>query len=300
LVREVLRTWQDLTRVFGDQLFERLPDRSDLWEVAAPWVEDFPKASDAFESYLREVAGTKVGWNTLEAMARLLPRTDELRETCLADMEGATLQHPTDLNAFHLLGVHFGGDAVLLERLRGIRQVQVLPQGQRVGPEFYWKVFLALCYGWPTASEIQEWLHRPRQDWDRMPWYAAFHLDRIGGQPQHFMDDLIAFLQSCAEDSSVVDEELTDAIAMWAAHDANAELLKSLLSSEYSSDVATAAGFLSRAGKMNSHLAEQLAELFETELASTTRPPRTGLDLSRGQLRPVVEVIFEALDRSSS
>ena len=133
-----------------------------------------------------------------------------------------------------------------------------------------------------------------------MPWYAAFHLDRIGGQPQHFMDDLIAFLQSCAEDSSVVDEELTDAIAMWAAHDANAELLKSLLSSEYSSDVATAAGFLSRAGKMNSHLAEQLAELFETELASTPRPPRTGLDLSRGQLRPVVEVIFEALDRSSS
>lgn len=300
LIREMLRNWRGLASEFGAQLFARFTDQSDFWEAAAPCVDEFPAAAIDFQSYLREVAGTPVGRNTLDGMARLFARSDELRETCLADVEAATLQRPPDLHVFRILGIHFGGDSAVLERLRQIREVQVSAQGQRVGPSFYWQILLGLCYGWRNASEIQEWVHRPRHEWERMPWYIVFHLDRIGAQPQHLVDDLIGFLQICAEDSRVVDEQIAEAVTLWASHESHAALLTSLLKSEFASDVATAAAFLSKTGKMTTQLQRQFAELFETEVAARERPPRTGLDLSHGELRPVAEIVFEAIDGSSS
>ncbi len=292
VVRECLRSWRTLKDAFGDQLFDRFGHgRADFWEAACPWIDEFPAACMDFQSYLREVAGTTVGRNTLDAMARLLPRSGELRETCLADLENASLQREPGANVSRILGTHFGGEDAVLARAR-----EFLRSGQHrhIDTILYWRILLGLCYGWPDTPEIHEWLRRPREKWRGMPWHIALHFDRIAERPEWFLEDAIQCLTAFVGSETVGDEEIPRASVLWASSEHNRASLTPMLQSENASDVATAAGLFSQ-GVLSQELQGKLEELFEVEMNAIQRPPRTGLDLSFGQLRSVADIIFDAI-----
>jgi hypothetical protein len=293
VVQEYLRSWRALNDVFGNELFARMGvSRTEFWEVAAPWVEQFPAASLDFRSYVRDVAGTHVGRNTLDAMARLLPGSDELRETCLVDLERASVQEAPGTYVARILGIHFGGEAAVLTRLQ---QILDSPRQSRLDLGIYWRVVLSMCYGWPDSPVIQEWQRKPREQWEGMPWFIALHLDRIAGKPKWFLADLIRCLEAFSRYDEVRDEEIVNVTTLWASSEHNRSLLRPLLMSAYASDVATASGMLLRGGALREDMQREFSEVFESEVAANQFPPRTGLALSHGVVRPVAEVIFEGL-----
>ncbi len=266
--------------------------RADFWEAVAPWVDEFPAASLDFQSYLREVAGTAVGPNTLDGMARLLPGSNELRDTCLVDLRTATLQRLPLTNVPRILGTHFGGQGIVLARIVEILESIRQEQFDRV---VYWRLLLSLCYGWPDVPVVQEWLARPRVNWKGMPWHIALHLDRIARKPDWFLNDILGCLEASAPYDHVRDDEIPKVLTLWASGEANRSLLTTMLGDAHGSDVATATGLLSQGGAMGEELKRRLEELFEAEVGASQRPPRVGLALSQDRLRSLAEILFEAL-----
>jgi hypothetical protein len=297
VVRECLRSWRALKDAFGDQLFDRFGgSRANFWEAAGPWADEFRAACMDLQSYLREVAGTSVGSNTLDAMARLLPRSDELRETCLVTLTTATPQREPGPNVSRILGTHFGGEEAVLVRAREILESS---RRQFLVVDLYWRILLSFCYGWPDSLEIQEWLRKPREQWKGMPWHIALHFDRVAERPEWFLEDVVHCLETFADSEEVGDEEIPRALALWASSERNRGLLTPMLQSEYASDVATALGLLSQ-GVISQELQGKLEELFEVEINAIQRPSRTGLDLTSGQLRSVADIIFDAIGAARS
>jgi hypothetical protein len=128
-----------------------------------------------------------------------------------------------------------------------------------------------------------------------MPWHIALHFDRIAGKSERFLEDVVQCLQTFANYDQVVDEEIPRALAVWASSEPNRSLLTQMLRRYYGSDVATAAGMLLQGGAIGEELRRECEDLFEIEVTASRRPPRAGLALSYGQLRPIAEIIFEAI-----
>jgi hypothetical protein len=295
LVRELLKAWTPLYGLVGDELFERFATNpKSMWEVAAPWISEFPYLRSAFESGLRKMAGTSVGPNTLHAMAALFPGSEELCETCLTILEENKHPHrdATEI-ASRILGQHFGGDQVTLERLR--RNKNFLNGPSRWRPNRYWRVLLAMCYGWPQAPELQEWLNIPRAQWEGMPWHISLHLGRIAKKPAWVLRDMDMILSSNADRIGTRDDEISRALQLWASEEGNRSFLLSWLDRSQPSDAATAVGLLSGSGSIDSELRTRMMRLFEQELRGDEYPPRVGLDLSVGQLRVIAESIYDTI-----
>jgi hypothetical protein len=128
-----------------------------------------------------------------------------------------------------------------------------------------------------------------------MPWHIALHFDRIAEKPEWFLEDVVHCLEAFADSDQVGDDEIPRALALWASSERNRSLLTPMLRGDYGSDVATAAGLLWQGGAISQELRRELEDLFEAEVTASQRPPRAGLDLSHGQLRPVAEIIFDAI-----
>jgi hypothetical protein len=128
-----------------------------------------------------------------------------------------------------------------------------------------------------------------------MPWYIALHLDRIAERPDWFLEDVVGCLTAFADSEEVRGEKIPRALMLWASSERNRTSLTPMLQSENGSDVATAAGLYSQ-GVIAQEVQGKLEELFEVEIDAIQRPPRTGLDLSLGQLRSAVAgIIFDAI-----
>jgi hypothetical protein len=295
LVREFLRAWTALRAFFGDEVYERFATSpGSFWEVAAPWISEFPGLRADFELYLRERAGKPVEPSMLQAMAALLPSSQELRETCLKIIEVSGDSHGgTALAAGRILGQHFGGEQGTLERLRSNYRFRRGPS--HWGAQTYWRILLAMCYGWPEAPELKEWLGKPRAQWEGMPWHIALHLSRIAKKSSWILEDIERILKATAGRVETRDDEISRALLLWASEDGNRSLLLSWLDSSQPSAVTTAVGLLSRSGSTDSELRIRLTRLFDHELSGEEFPPRVGLDLSVGQLRVIAESIYDSI-----
>jgi hypothetical protein len=128
-----------------------------------------------------------------------------------------------------------------------------------------------------------------------MPWHIALHFDRVAGKSEWFLKDVVHCLEAFADYDQVGDEEIPRVLAVWASSEPNRSLLTPMLRHDYGSDVATAAGLLLQGGAISDELQREFEELFEVEVSASQRPPRVGLALSHGELRPIAEIIFEAL-----
>ena len=263
-------------------------------EIAAPWISEFPELQTEFETYLREMAGKLVGPNTLQAMAALFPRSQELRETCLKVIEESkeSSRDATPIAA-RMLGQNFGGEQATLERLRSNERFRHGPN--HWGSQTYWRILLAMCYGWPEALELQGWLNKPRTQWAGMPWHIALHLGRIAKKSAWVLEDIEGILNQDVDRVETHDAEVSRALLLWASEEGNRSLLLSLLDRIQPSDAATAVGLLSRSCSIDSELRLRLTRLFEDELSGREIPPRAGLDLSIGQLRVIAESIYDAI-----
>lgn len=294
LVREFLRAWNKLKELFGDGFYERFgTERKYFWEVAAPWIGEFPYLRAEFEEFLRTTVGKPVGPNTLYAMAGLFPKSDEFRETCLETLQSSDFRPDPTLIAARLLGEHYRGDAPTLDRLRSIQGVKYGPIP--LEPITYWRRLLALCYGWPEEPEIQEWLKKPSDQWGGMPWHIALHLKRISGHTGQLRQYINAILRQNNDRVELVDDEISHALKLWVTEERNRSQLQPLLDEADPSLVASAVGLLSASGPIGPDLRHSFEVLFERELSSEMDPPRVGLDLSVGSLRVVAESIFDAL-----
>jgi hypothetical protein len=298
LIREFLKAWIPLHTFFGKEIYERFETNIELlWETVAPWIMEFPIPRGEFESFLRGIAGKSVGPNTLQAMAVLLPRSPELRETCIKSIEQSKEQHRDATKiAARILGQHFGGEQVTLDRLRSNKWFKGIPCDRDSNRYYYYyRVLLAMCYGWPDAPELREWLNKPRAQWAGMPWHIALHLGRLAKKPEWVLNDIEAILNSNADRVETRDDEISRALQLWASEEGNRSLLLSWLDRSQPSDAATVVGLLSRSVSINSDLRIRLIRLFEHELSGEEYPPRVGLDLSVGQLRIIAESIYDTI-----
>lgn len=298
LIREILRGWNQLPEAFGERFYERFgTEHARFWEAAFPWLEEFPSLRADILRFLRTTAGKPpVGPNTLYAMARLFPRSDELRETCLEILRSSNQRTDVAQVAARLLGEHFQAEVETLDLLRSISSAP--NESLYFGPITDWGRLLALCYGWPQEKEIRYWLNRPRQDWIRvrMPLHIGVHLDRISGEANRVLGDIDAILNQNADRAYLHDEETSRALCVWAADEANRLALLPLLDPSIPSQMATSVGLLSKAGPIGTDLQSCLEGLFEREMSGREGPPRGGLDLSVGHLCVVAESIFEMLE----
>ncbi|MGD0624667.1 MAG: NACHT domain-containing protein [Thermodesulfobacteriota bacterium] len=295
LIREFLKAWIPLHTFFGKEIYERFETNIELlWETAAPLIMEFPIPRNEFESFLRGIAGKSVGPNTLQAMAVLLPRSPELRETCIKSIEQSKEQYRDATKiAARILGQHFGGEQVTLDRLRSNKRFRGIPYDWDAS--LYMRVLLAMCYGWPDAPELREWLNRPRAEWGGMPWYIGLHLGRIANNPEWVLKDIEAILNSNADRVETHDKEISQALQLWASEEGNRSLIISWLDRPQPSEVATSVGILSGSGSIGPDLRIRLMRLFEQELRGEKYPPRVGLDLSVGQLRVIAESIYDTI-----
>lgn len=294
LVRECLRAWNRLKDTFGEGFYERFgTEPMHFWEVAAPWVDGYPHLRTEFENYLRTTAGKPAGPNMLQAMASAFPKSDELRATCLETLRSSDFSRDPTPSAARLLGQHFGGDSQTLEALRSVQGVKYGPIP--LVPVTDWRKVLALCYGWPQAPEIQEWLRQAREHWKGIPWHIALHLDRVVGNATAALQDIEAILRQNPDRIEVHDDEISCALRLWVAEAQNRSLLIPWLDRPEPSAVATAVGLLSTSGSIGAELQSTLEALFEREVCGEEQPPRAGLDLSAGHLRVIAESIFDAI-----
>jgi len=292
--REILRNWDRVKQFFGEKLFERFyGDPPAFWEIVAPLTSEFSKVRDDLISYLRSAAGKAVGPNTLDAIAETFPRSDILRETCFETFQSSDFTPDATFVAARLMGQHFVGEPDTLERLRAIERIKYDHDPFKLATQ--WRKLLAFCYGWTEALEVKEWIKKPRQEWQGMPWHIALHLHRLSGEQERLLKEIVAILRQNENRTEVHDEEIGYALKLWAADERNRAKLLPMLDSPNPSLALTAIGLLLTSAPIAGDLRQSLENLFEKELLAEDHPPRAGLDLSVGSLRILAEAIFDGI-----
>lgn len=292
--REILRNWERIKQSFGEGLFERFyNDPTAFWEIVAPLSSEFRRVRDDLVSYLRDIAGKVVGPNTLHVLAETFPRSDILRETCFETFQSSDFTPDATFVAARLMGQQFGGEADTLGRLRAIERIKDDHDPFRLVTQ--WRKLLAFCYGWTEALEVKEWIKKPRQEWQGMPWHISLHLHRLSGEQEQLLKDIERILRQNENRTEVHDEEIGYALKLWAGDERNRTKLLPLLDSPDPSLAATTVGLLSTSAPVTGDLRRSLEILFEKELQAQNYPPRVGIDLSVGSLRVLAEAIFDAI-----
>ena len=296
VLEQVVAHWGEISEVLGDSVFDRLSGwgSSNIehgWNELAPYISISTVIQTDFISYCRET-DKPLKVESLRALARLQRGSQLLREHCIRMFEN----NPKDINispydeeamqlaAGTILGSMYGSES-------GPREVLTAKTWVSSG------AVVGLCLGWPESPELVEVYDEviggmeTRLKWPAVLSLVALHGDtavferyllslihRTNGDMWHFLSVCIDPIVSRISQDTLLYESLFQRICKEPTADEKASLPGLLL--------------LARSGDQNlwRWCEDEITRQMEGGVLSDS-----GFDLISGRIRPVAQVLLDAL-----
>jgi len=292
LIQFVLSHWSTLKDAFGEEFYARLSwhDRFD-WDVLCLYAADYPPASGDVLAHVITVPPGQAGQEMLYFLERLEPCSEILLTYCLGALHSTpTVDYkPAEKStaAAEIIGKAFRGDERILARLLDFKP----------GHGVMERVIVALCEGWPDNQRLRDFYNEVSATRDTRLTYDMYYrvLTRCGDAKRIYESLLSEFQLQDRRHwrhlSSVIRTVLPRRLQ---TDDELSKALSERLKGRHSSTETVSILRLLSAGKgLTSELSNMATDEIERQLAMEF--PEIAFDAYSGELRPVVEALFDCV-----
>jgi hypothetical protein len=204
----IARHWKRFKNDLGSDGFWRLNrfyhNEADGWRALAPYAAESSEAREEFLAFAR-MQPARLGALGVEALSRISPHSELLRERCLSVLDGrqeggTPYDHSrASIVAGRILGTQFASDDGVRARLEAYR----FPSST---------VVVGLSLGWPGSPKLKELFHLRQTEIERLSAFgedyvfrdytlpAVLHLLGAQASPEQFLGAINQVIQQCTGD----------------------------------------------------------------------------------------------------
>lgn len=295
LIRQILHDWQHIEATLGSDFIwealhfgDTLPDAA--LDMVSAFADEYTTPREIILRALESGGRIKLEANTLRFLSRVRPRSPLLLEHCLQAVQSDLYPQWSDraIVAAEILGTQYSDDPTVMTRLLH----------DSAGDYIYEAQVIALCEGWVNTHEFEQVFERVH---NRRPMSYALYghlLGRRGSSEKlfGFLNDLFEMPRSLL--TRTARYLIRPIVRRLGEDDELFELISDRLKHEPTpSEKASFTRLLVAARGLSPELARWCERELSAQCAGN-RPSEVGIELSTGEIHPVVHILLEALSRS--
>ncbi|SCG85664.1 NACHT domain-containing protein [Methanobacterium congolense] len=292
-LRLFLENWEYIKNFFGDEFESRFSQKEDsllnIWNELSILADKYPLPKAEAIDFLQNTKNKTPQENILHFLNRSKSNSHLILDYCIKSLSNDNKFGSWRLayTAAAILGENFGGDEEVLDYIR------TSYTSKKISEENF---ILALCEGWPKSVYLDDIFKKIREEHRILPLAIRYQLMCEKSQTNIVFNSLKADLAYYISFNPMISKLMTNALIRRIQTDdkLNIKLMEYLQNNPDPSSKISIPKMIVMANGMSSKLKNWCFKELDSQL-NLIKAPEVGLDVTTGQLIPVVHALLELL-----